>query len=133
MVGPGLLGGSMILSFEQLLIDIEIFRMNKQSHRGIVATEEQWLDEVIERVGPAGNYLGELSTVRGIRSGVWLTDRLGVHEPLQSWERAGKPTILEEVQEKIEAILATHKPLPLGDIVEKELAEISRRARDSLA
>ncbi|NIN65203.1 MAG: [trimethylamine--corrinoid protein] Co-methyltransferase, partial [Anaerolineae bacterium] len=31
LVGPGLLGGSMILSLEQLLIDVEVFRMCKQA------------------------------------------------------------------------------------------------------
>lgn len=133
MVGPGLLGGSMILSFEQLLIDIEIFRMNKHSHRGIDATEEQWLDEVIGRVGPAGNFLGERSTRLGIRSGTWLTNRLGVHESLQTWERAGKPTIMEEVKEKIDFILATHKHLPLDNHIEQELENIYQRAKNLFA
>ncbi len=132
-VGPGLLGSSMILSFEQLLIDIEIFRMNKQSHRGIVATKEHWLDDVIERVGPAGNFLGERSTRDGIRSGTLLTNRLGVHEPLQTWERAGRPTITEEVKEMIEYILATHKPLPLDNHIEQELEKVYQRAKNSVA
>lgn len=131
MVGPGLLGGSMILSFEQLLIDIEIFRMNRQSHRGIDAGEEQWLDEVIERVGPAGSFLGERSTVDGIRSGAWLTGRLGVHEPLQTWKEAGKPTILEEVKEMVETILRGHKPLPVDIHVERALDEVYQRAKNT--
>jgi trimethylamine--corrinoid protein Co-methyltransferase len=51
LVGPGLLGGSMILSLEQILIDIEIYRMNRQAHRGIQTNREKWLGEVIERIG----------------------------------------------------------------------------------
>ena len=133
MVGPGLLGSSMILSFEQLLIDIEIFRMNKQSHRGIIASQEQWLDEVIDRVGPAGNFLGERSTRDGIQSGTWLTNRLGVHEPLQAWEKAGRPSITEEVREKIEYILANYKPLPLDEYTERELEKVVQRAKNSVA
>ena len=34
LVGPGLLGGSMILNLEQLLIDVEMFRMCKRAHTG---------------------------------------------------------------------------------------------------
>ena len=128
LVGPGLLGGSMILSFEQLLIEVEIFRMNRQAHKGISTHEEKWLDDVIRSVGPGGNYLGQPSTRDGIRSGAWLTNRLGIHIPQKNWEDAGKPTIQDEVREKINTILRTHQPLPLGDDVEKELAHIQKKA-----
>ncbi len=86
LVGAGLLGGSMILSLEQLVIDAEMFRMNKQAHRGIGANENSWLDDVIQRAGPGGNFLGEKSTAVSMRSGEWLLPRLGVHEPQKSWE-----------------------------------------------
>jgi len=72
MVGSGLLGGSMILSFEQLVIDAEVFRMSKQAHRGILANDEMRLDDVIQRVGPGGHFLGEKSTVANMRSGEWM-------------------------------------------------------------
>ena len=52
LVGPGLLGGSMILSQVQLLIDVEMFRMFQQARRGIVTDEDKWLDELIDLVGP---------------------------------------------------------------------------------
>lgn len=64
-----MLGGSMILSFEQLVIDAEVFRMGKQAHRGILTNNEMWLDDVIQRVGPGGNLLGEKSTTANMRSG----------------------------------------------------------------
>jgi trimethylamine--corrinoid protein Co-methyltransferase len=75
LVGPGLLGGSMILSQEQLLIDVEMFRMFKQARRGIVTDEEKWLDDVIEQVGPGGNFLGQRTTRTGIRNGEWYITR----------------------------------------------------------
>jgi trimethylamine--corrinoid protein Co-methyltransferase len=128
MVGAGLLGGSMILSLEQLVIDAETFRMNKQAHYGIRTNDDAWLDDVIQRVGPGGNFLGEKSTVTNIRSGEGLIPRLGVHNTLQSWENAGKVDILAEAREKIDQLLAAHDPLPLGADVEKELQKIERRA-----
>jgi len=129
MVGPGLLGSSMILSLEQLIIDIDIFRMNQQAHRGIATSKEKWLDGVIERVGPAGNFLGERSTREGIRSGDWLTNLLGVHEPLKAWEEAGKPSVLDEAREKVDTILASYRPLPLEPEIEKELDQIYLRSK----
>jgi trimethylamine--corrinoid protein Co-methyltransferase len=128
-VGPGLLGGSMILSLEQLMIDIEIYRINRHAHRGIQTAEAKWLEDVIENVGPAGNFLGERSTIQAIRSGTWLVDRLGVHEPLNSWQDAGKPTVQDEVRDELDEILSNHEPLPLSECAERELDHIYQRAR----
>jgi trimethylamine--corrinoid protein Co-methyltransferase len=131
MIGCGLLGGSMILSLEQLVIDAEVFRMSKQAHRGILTHKEMWLDDVIQRVGPGGNYLGEKSTVANVRSGEWLIPDIGVHESQKAWENAGKVDILEEARAKVEDLLSTHKPLPLGEEIEKELKLIQKRAQES--
>ena len=93
--------------------------------------EKMWLDDVIQRIGPGGNFLSEKSTVANIRSGEWMIPRLGVHEAQELWEMAGKKNILEETHEKVENLLSTHKPLPLSDEVEKELDKIQKRANQS--
>ena len=122
----------MILSLEQLVIDCEIFRMSRQAHRGVLSSDEMWLDEVIQRVGPGGNFLGEKSTIASIRSGEWLIPCLGVHESQKAWESSGKKDIIEEARGKAASILATYRPLPLGDDIEKELENIYKRAQESL-
>jgi trimethylamine--corrinoid protein Co-methyltransferase len=130
LVGPGLLGGAMILSLEQLVIDVEMFRMSRQAHRGIPTHDEAWLEEVIQKVGPGGNFLGEKSTRKFMRSGEWLIPSLGVHDTEQSWERSGRKDILDEAREKVDHILKTHKPLPLDDHVQKELDMIYEKAQE---
>jgi len=130
MIGCGLLGGSMVLSLEQLVIDVEMFRMSKQSHRGIPTQDEAWLDEVIQKAGPGGNYLGEKSTIKNIRSGEWLIPRLGMHDTQKSWEKSGRKDILDEAREKVDQILKTHKPLPLEDEVQDELDNIYKKAQE---
>jgi trimethylamine--corrinoid protein Co-methyltransferase len=132
IVGAGLMGGSMILSLEQLVIDAEVFRMAKQAHRGISTHDEMWLDDVIQRVGPGGNFLGEKSTAVSMRSGEWLIPKLGVHKIQKAWEDAGKKEVLEEARGKVEHLLATHKPLPLGDDVERELEIIYKYVQVSV-
>jgi trimethylamine--corrinoid protein Co-methyltransferase len=129
LVGIGLLGGSMILSLEQMFIDAEIFRMFKRAHQGIASDEDKWLQDVINRVGPAGGFLSERSTVRGIRGGEWHVSKVGVHDTFEGWEAAGRPTLLAEARDQVERILATHEPLPLGEDVERELEQIQRRAQ----
>jgi len=130
LVGPGLLGGSMILSLEQLVIDVEMFRMSKQAYRGIPTGEEAWLDEVIQKVGPGGNFLGEKSTAVSMRSGEWLIPKLGVHIAQNAWENSGKKDVLDEAREKVDQILKTHEPLPLEDEVQKELDMIYQKAQE---
>ncbi len=128
LVGPGLLGGSMNLCLEQLLIDVETFRLCRRAHEGISSAPERWLDEVIERVGPGGDFLSERSTARAVRSGEWYVSRLGLHDTYESWQAAGQPDLLAEVRAQIDEILATHQPLPLDEDAECELQRIQQRA-----
>ncbi len=131
LVGAGLLGGAMNLCFEQLVIDTEIFRMSKRAHRGIPTSDDKWLEDVIHSVGPTGNFLGQRSTRHGIRKGgEWYLSNFGVHESFESWEAAGKPDILSEAREKVNHLLETHQPLPLGEDVERELDRIQKRAQE---
>jgi trimethylamine--corrinoid protein Co-methyltransferase len=130
LVGPGLMGGSMILSFEQLLIDVEVFKMSKRAHQGISTGEGKWLDDVIARVGPAGNFLSERSTVAGIRQGEWHMSQLGFHEPIRLREADNRSSLLDEAKDKVEEILKSHRPIPLDEDVERELDRIQKRAQE---
>ena len=56
--------------------------------------------------------------------------KLGLHDAYETWEAEGKPTLLSEINEKLDHILATHRPLPLPEDVERELATIQQRARE---
>jgi trimethylamine--corrinoid protein Co-methyltransferase len=130
LVGPGLLGGSMTLSQEQLLIDVENFRMCRRARQGII-TEGKWLEDVIARVGPGRTFLAEKSTAQGVRSGELYLSKFGVHNTYEVWEAAGKRTLLEESRDKVKQILAAHQPLPLDDQVERELNRIQERAQQN--
>jgi trimethylamine---corrinoid protein Co-methyltransferase len=131
VVGPGMLDGSMVSSLEKMLIDVEIFRLGKQSHRGVTTSEENWLTDVIKKVGPGGNYLCERSTVKAVRSDEWYISDFGSHDTFENWDMGDKKGLLEEAHEKVNHILKTHPLLPLGDDVEKELARICRRAKEA--
>ncbi|MDM8543656.1 trimethylamine methyltransferase family protein [Desulfococcaceae bacterium HSG9] len=132
LVGVGLLGSSMILCLEQMLIDTEVFRMCKQAHRGIVTGKDKWLDDVIDRVGPGGHFLDLASTARAVRGDEWYIGQLGRNTSFEEWEAAGKPGLLEEAREKVEQILSSHRPLPLDEEIERELNRILKKAQDGV-
>jgi trimethylamine--corrinoid protein Co-methyltransferase len=130
-VGPGMLAGATVLSFEELLVDVEIWRLTRKAHQGIDTGDDKWLDDVIARVGPGGNFLGERSTRVNARSDEWFRPRLGWHDARDAWLAAGSPDMLDEASAKVDEILATHEPLPLGEDVEGALAQLRRRALEA--
>jgi trimethylamine--corrinoid protein Co-methyltransferase len=129
MVGPGLLGGAMILSLEQLMIDVEVYRMLRRARQGIDVDDDRWLTGIIDQVGPGGDFISDHSTVKGIRGGEWYVSRFGVHNTYEGWEAAGRPGLLEEARRKVNKTIHGHEPLPLGEEVERELEQIQNRAR----
>ncbi len=128
MVGPGLLAGATIYAPEQLVLDLEAFAVARRSLEGIRIDDESWLTDVQEKVGFGGSFLGERSTRRAARSGVWHLSDLGMHETLDAWLAAGSPDIVDEARERAAQMLAAHEPLPLGPDIARELDDLVARA-----
>jgi trimethylamine--corrinoid protein Co-methyltransferase len=130
LVGPGLIGGSTHLSLEQLLIDVEVYKMGMRTYQGIATGEGKWLDDVIQRIGPGGYFMGDPTTVKNMRSGEWYLSDFGWHGSFEDWQASGKPRLLDEARQRVEKILSTHKPLPLSEEMERELDQIYKRAHE---
>jgi len=130
LIGPGLLAGSTVLSLEQLLIDVEIFRRLARLRRGIESDERHWLDELIACVGPGGNFLSQPSTREALHRGEWYRPKLGRGLSYERWLADGQPGLLDEARQQLGQILATHSPLPLEEEVLRELHHLEARARE---
>jgi trimethylamine--corrinoid protein Co-methyltransferase len=128
IVGPGMLDGSMVSSLEQMYVDVEIFRLARKAHCGMDTSHGKWLIDIIEEVGPGGNYLGEPTTLMSIQDGEWYLPDIGSHTSFEDWVKGGKKNVLSQIREKVDQILEAYEPLPLGEDVEKELAKICKRA-----
>ena len=128
LVGPGSLGGAMVFGLEQVLVDVEIFRMSRYAARGVPVADELWLDDVLARVGPGGHFISEQSTRVNVRGGEWYVPELGSHDAYDAWSAAGRPSLEDECRQRVDALLSAHEPLPLGDDVERELEKLRRRA-----
>ena len=128
LVGPGLLGGATVLSLEQIVLDVEEWRLACQARTGVPVRDELWLDDVLERVGAGGSFLGQRSTRVNARAGEWRLSDFGVHGSHDAWRAAGSPGTLEYARRKVTEILETHHPLPLADDVVAALAAVQKRA-----
>ena len=128
LVGPGLLGGASTLCLEQIVLDVEEARLARRAAAGIPVREDLWLDEVLDAVGPGGSFLRERTTRTGVRSGEWDLGGFGVVGGEQAWRAAGSPTTLAAARERVDELLAAHRPHRWDDDVAAALAALQRRA-----
>lgn len=126
MSGCGLLDGSKTLSYAQLLMEAEVYRIVQKVAGGIVVDDETLALDVIKRVGRGGTYAAEKHT-RAHMEDVW---RPGVWDrtPYDAWLAAGKRGALETAEERAREILRTHAPEPLADDVRAELRRLVESA-----
>ena len=129
-VGPGVLGSTTVWGAEQLVIDCEILRTCMRICEGIT-TENRLLAEVIEEVGPGGNFLAQGSTRRAFHEGELFMPGLGWHDSRNAWDAAGRPDILDQARERVDQLLAEHQPVPLDEAVEGELRRLVKKVRES--
>jgi trimethylamine:corrinoid methyltransferase-like protein len=119
----------MVLSLEQFLIDAEVFRRCKKAHRGILGTDEKWLEDVIASIGPGGHFTAEESTVEALHTGEWYMSDTGLHDPYETWAQKGKPSLSDEMRDKADEMLSSYESLPLSDDIERELTKLKNRAK----
>jgi trimethylamine--corrinoid protein Co-methyltransferase len=132
LVGPGQLGGSLFLSLEQLLIDVEVFRRSSRLSWGINTRTKEWLEVDLASVGHGGNFLGRKSTIEALRRGEVYVSDYDDRETYEAWFASGKPNLIDELKETVQEILNTHTPLPLDEDIERELEKIEGRARQGI-
>jgi trimethylamine--corrinoid protein Co-methyltransferase len=121
LLGVGLLNGSRIWSYEQLLLDCEIYAIVRESLKGVVVDDETLAVDVIRSVGPGGDYLAETHTRKHMRE-LWQP-RLLDRRPHGSW-LAGGDRARDRARERARALLAEHRPQALDEAVAQALAAI---------
>jgi trimethylamine--corrinoid protein Co-methyltransferase len=84
LLGVGLLHGSRIWSYEQMLMDCEIFDLVHKMMAGIVVNEDTLALDVIHNVGPGGNFLAQKHTKKNMRQ-LWLPKYMD-RRPYNVWQ-----------------------------------------------
>jgi trimethylamine--corrinoid protein Co-methyltransferase len=121
LLGVGLLHGSRIWSYEQMLMDCEIFAIVHKMMGGIVIDDETLALDVIHAAGPGGNYLTQKHTMDNMRE-VFVPKYLD-RRPFETWEQ--DPDFARRTaREKAREILATHQPEPLDSRITAEFDRI---------
>lgn len=128
--GLGMLDLGMTFSYEQLVIDNEIARMVQRAIDGIEVSDETLAVDVMQKVGPAGTFLGQRHTVKHMKAGkeasvAQLFDRT----MRATWDAAGQPMINDVANAKVRDIIENHEPKALDQKVQDELNAIVAEGR----
>jgi trimethylamine--corrinoid protein Co-methyltransferase len=121
LLGVGLLNGSTIWSFEQMIMDCEIFGIIRKMMEGIPVNDETLALDAIRETGPKGDFLTNDHTIRNMR-GLWLSKLLD-RRPYSVWE-GKKDGARDWARDKAKGILAAHHPVPLEPKLEAEMRKI---------
>lgn len=121
LLGVGLLDGSRIWSFEQMIMDCEIYDIICKMMEGIVVNDETLALDAIRDVGAGGNFLTQKHTRKHMRN-LWLSTLMD-RRPYDVWKEK-RDGARDWARERAKQILHTHKPQPLDTKLIQELVRI---------
>jgi len=123
----GYLESGLTFSFAQLLLGNEVISWIKAFTKGYEVNDETLALDVIAELGPDGDFLNTAHTLKHFRER-WYPD-LFERMTFQSWLAKGGKDLAERAKEKIDSILAEHRPEALPAKTRERLREIALRAK----
>jgi trimethylamine--corrinoid protein Co-methyltransferase len=116
----GILSSYLAFSYEKLVLDDEMCGMMRRYMRGIKVSPDTLAYDVIADVGPGGNYLTEMHTLKRCRTEFWqpkFSDRGG----LEAWMASDRPTAAARAHQRWQKLVAEHEDPALDETVARQL------------
>jgi trimethylamine--corrinoid protein Co-methyltransferase len=118
--GAGFLDFVLSVSFEQYVINNEIIAMVRRMKRGMEVTGETIALDLIKEIGPGGNFLGELHTVKYMKREFYrplLSDR----QERDVWLKAGGKDAWQRANEIARRLIRDHANRGISEQEEREI------------
>lgn len=119
----GYLESGLCNSFEQIVICDEMINYIKRFIASQEINDETLALDVIDEVGPHGDFLSSPHTARHYKED-WYP-RLFDRSDYNGWSTAGKRTLREKARERVEDLLSSHQPEPLPAQLQKKIDDIA--------
>jgi trimethylamine--corrinoid protein Co-methyltransferase len=103
-LAAGILDSGNSISYEQFVIDNEILGIIQRMLAGIKVNEDTLAFDVVEKVGPGGNYVTEEHTVEHMME-EFFYPTLSVRSNFDIWEETGRPSMLSRAHGLVQHIL----------------------------
>ncbi len=122
LFGMGLLDGSNLLTYEQLLLDAEIGAMIRRLLEPVDFSQEAFALDLIQTLGPGGVFLDQPHTLAHMRRSLSIP-RLSDRDSYEEWQQKGELNRVAVARDQARMILATHQPPPLADDLVRAVEE----------
>ncbi len=116
----GMLESMRTVAYEQFVIDNEIIGMALRLLKGIQVDEETLGFEAIQEVGPSGNYLSSMHTVKFMRQ-EYFRQTLADRQTREAWEKSGALDGRTRARQKAREILRTHSTKGIDHKIDQEI------------
>lgn len=122
----GYVEAGLATSPEMMVFTADTITMLRRFMAGITLDAEAMALEVIDRVGPGGNYLADDHTLAHFRE--FWQPKLFDRRRSADWRAAGSKRLSQRLREKTVALMDDHKPEPLAENVKAEIQYILSQA-----
>ncbi|MFU8771544.1 MAG: trimethylamine methyltransferase family protein [Anaerolineales bacterium] len=123
----GFLDCADIGSLEMLVMNDEIISMSRRIQRGIEVSDQTLMLDLIDEIGPGGEFLSSMETAQHCRFEIWMPGLMD-RAPWIDWYNAGAITMHDRIKAKLQNILNTHHPTPLSEQITEKIAAILQAA-----
>ena len=93
--------------------------------RGVVVDDETLALDVIEELGPTGDYLGHEHTMRHYKEPYY--SKLADKNPYSVWQKRGGTSMEQRAAKMVDELLDSHQPAPLTEEIRQQINNIVRR------
>jgi trimethylamine--corrinoid protein Co-methyltransferase len=123
LFGLGLLDGSNLLRYEEIILETEAAAMVRRMLTDVDFGEDSFALDLIKELGPGGVFLGEQHTVDHMRDALWLP-AVSDRDSYEDWEKKGRLNQADVARKRVEEILSTHQAAPLSEDVLRDMDDV---------
>jgi trimethylamine--corrinoid protein Co-methyltransferase len=123
----GFLDCADIGSLDMLIMSDEIIAMTKRIMKGIEISPETLMLDLIDDVGPSGEYISSDETARRCREEI-TTLKLMDRDPWVIWQENDAMTMYNRIKQRLQYILDQHQPLPAPEGIASQIDAVLQEA-----
>lgn len=122
----GYLESGLTSSLGSLVMCNEFIGAAKRVVNGFELAKHSLALDLIHKVGPEGHFMAEMHTAENIRKEFWAPE-LFDRSIFQNWQNQGSLDMSDRIKKKIQRLLKTYKPQPLGSKLKSFLNELAQK------
>jgi trimethylamine--corrinoid protein Co-methyltransferase len=123
LFGLGLLDGSNLLRYEEIILEAEAAAMVRRLLAEVDLSEDAFALDLIKDLGPGGVFLGQRHTVDHMREALWLS-MISDRDSYEDWYQKGQLSRVDIARKRVKEILDTHQPTPLSRDARRDMDEV---------